>query len=57
MLGEGLIDGDSEPLGLILPLGEIDADGDPALGELLALADGEREGDGEIDALGLLDGD
>lgn len=51
MLGEGLVDGDSDPLGDTLTLGEADSDDDPALGEGLSLALGETE------ALSLLDGD
>lgn len=50
-LGEGLIEGDSDSLGLILALGEGETDDEPALGEGLSLELGER------DALALLDGD
>lgn len=44
------MEGDSDPLGLRLALGEGETDDDPALGEGLSLALGE------VDALTLLDG-
>lgn len=61
MLGEGLIEGDSDVLGDRLALGEGETDDDPALGEGLSLELGERDRlallDGLSDELGLTLGD
>lgn len=61
MLDEGLREGDSDPLGDTLALGDGETDDDPALGDGLSLALGEVEAlmllDELRDALGLILGD